>query len=111
MCGHVASANDRLSVANRRINRRSGENTGLEQLLTKKESLHLATDEQGHDRRLRGADVETRGAESCVHFVGILPKPFFQLGLLSQDLQRFQNATGDRGGQRGGKDETTCFVL
>ena len=73
MGGHEARADDRLSVADGRVNRGRGEDSLLEETLGEGEGLGLAADEDGDDRGLRTPDLESDRPEPLVHLARVTP--------------------------------------
>ena len=108
---HEAGTDDRLSVADGRINGRNSKNPLLKETLCKGEGLGFAADEDRNDRALGGSDLETYRLEALMHLAGVLPEHLdaFWLGL--HDLESLENSTGHGWSKRGREDEASSLVL
>jgi hypothetical protein len=108
---HKTGANDRLAVADGRVDRGSGKDPLFKKSLSEGKGLGFAADQNRNNRRLGGADLETNGFEALVHFARVAPKQFNALRFGPHDLQCLEHTTNDGGSKRCGEDETTGLVL
>ena len=108
---HEAGTDDRFTITDCWVDGGYGEDTLLEEALSKGEGLGLAADEDGNDRALGGTDLETDRLEALVHLAGVLPEHVdaFWLGL--HDLESLENSTGHGWSKRGSEDEAARLVL
>jgi len=108
--GHVAGADDGLPAADSRENGRRGEDAVVEKPLGEEEGFLLVADEDGNDRRLGRADMETEGAETLVHAAGVFPELHDAPLFLLHDLERLENTAGHGRRRRRGEDEAARLV-
>jgi len=111
MCRHEAGADDCFPITDSRVDGRDGEDALLEEALRESKGLGLATDENGNNRALGGADLESDRLEAFMHLAGVLPEHLdtFRFGL--HDLESLENPTGNGWSKRGSEDEAAGLVL
>ena len=108
---HEACTDDRFTITNCWVDGGYGEDTLLEEALSKSKGLGFATDKDGNNRALSGSDLETYRLEALMHLAGVLPEHLdaFRFGL--HDLESLENSTGHGWSKRGSEDEAAGLVL
>ena len=111
MCRHEAGADDCFPITDSRVDGRDGEDALLEEALRESKGLGLATDENGNNRALGGADLESDRLEAFMHLAGVLPEHLDTLRFGLHDLEGLENSTcyGWREGSR--EDKAAGLVL
>src|SRR5207237_8426700 len=100
MIGWYASAETNLILRDRRIINRRNPQPATPQLVTQPIHSFTVADHDRHDVGCRSSGIDSELAQFFMEIMRVLPKPRPQFGLLSSNLERFENRGHDNRRQR-----------